>query len=76
MKRDLVEMKKKCADRDQLLSRISVLEAKVKKYEDMYLEGDPRTESEEQLLERVKALMVRMCAGASDQGSNWLAAAG
>lgn len=60
MKRDLAEMKRKCADRDQLLVRIAVLEAKVKKYEDRDLEGDPRTESEEQLLERVAALMVRL----------------
>jgi hypothetical protein len=59
MKRDLAEMKKRCADRDQLFARIALLEGKVQKYEDRDSEGDPRTESEEQLLERVKALMVR-----------------
>jgi len=59
MKRDLAEMKKRCADREQLLTRIAELEAKVKKYEDRDLEGDPRQDSEEQLLERVKELMVR-----------------
>ena len=60
MKRDLAEMKKRCADRDQLLARIAALEAKLKKYVDRDLEGDPRSESEEQLLERVRALMVRL----------------
>ena len=59
MKRDLAEMKQKCADREHLLARIASLETKVKKYEDRDLEGDPRSESEEQLLERVHALMVR-----------------
>jgi hypothetical protein len=42
-----------------LFARIALLEGKVQKYEDRDSEGDPRTESEEQLLERVKALMVR-----------------
>jgi hypothetical protein len=58
MKRDLAEMKQKCADRGVLLERIDALEAKLKKFEDRDLEGDPRLDSEEQLLERVKALMV------------------
>ena len=58
MKRDLAEMKQKCADRGVLLERIDALEAKLKKFEDRDLEGNPRLDSEEQLLERVKALMV------------------
>ncbi|MBJ7392409.1 MAG: hypothetical protein JHC85_12640, partial [Chthoniobacterales bacterium] len=60
-KRDLVEMKKQCADRGQLLARISELEAKLKKEEDRMLEGDPRTESHVQLQERVEALKVSVC---------------
>lgn len=60
-KRDLVEMKKQCADRGQLLARISELEAMLKKEEDRMLEGDPRTESHVQLQERVEALKVSVC---------------
>jgi hypothetical protein len=59
MKRDLTEMKKRCADRDQLVARIEELEAKVKRFEDRDLEGDPRLESEVELLKRVNELMVR-----------------
>jgi hypothetical protein len=58
MKRDLAEMKQKCADRGVLLERIDVLEVKLKKFEDRDLEGNPRLDSDEQLLERVNALTV------------------
>ena len=58
MKRDLAELKEKCADRGRLMAKLGEMQAKLKKYDDRDLEGDPRQDSEEQLLGRVSALMV------------------